>query len=58
VFKDLLSDLGQVDASGCAIKKPYAEPLLQHCHSATDARLRKPERTGSGRETAVLDDSR
>ena len=58
VFKDLLSDFGQVHASGRAIEKPYAEPLFQHRHSATDARLGKPKRTGSGRETAMLDDSR
>jgi hypothetical protein len=58
VFKDLLSDLGQVHASGRAIEEPYAELLFQHRHAATDARLGKPKRTGSGRETAMLDDSR
>jgi hypothetical protein len=58
VFKDLLSDFGQIDASGRAIEEPYAEPLFQHRHAATDARLGKPKRTGSGRETAMLDDSR
>src|SRR5580704_1363128 len=58
VFKDLLSDFGQIDASGRAIEEPYAEPLFQHRHAATDARLGKPKRTGSGLETAMLDDSR
>src|SRR5580704_17699151 len=56
VFKDLLSDLGQVHASGRAIEEPYAEPLFQHRHAATDARLGKTKRTGSSRETAMLDD--
>jgi hypothetical protein len=54
----LLSDFGQIDASGRAIEEPYAEPLFQHRHPATDARLGKPKRTCSGRETAMLDDSR
>ena len=58
MFKDLLSDLGQVHASGRAIEEPYAEPLFQHRHPATDARLGKPKRTCSSRETAMLDDSR
>jgi hypothetical protein len=31
---------------------------LQYGHPATDTRLGKPKRTGSGRETAILDDSR
>src|SRR5580700_3059753 len=56
VFKDLSSDLGQVDAAGRTIEEPNAEPLFEHCHPPTDARLGKPQRTGSGRETAMLDD--
>src|SRR5580693_1387256 len=58
MFKDLLSDLGQFHASGRAIEEPYAEVFFQHRHPATDARLGKPKRTCSGRETAMLDDSR
>ena len=57
VFKDLPSNLSQVDASGGAIEELCAEPLLQHRHPPADARLRQPERAGAGRETAMLDDS-
>ena len=58
VFKDLLSDLGQVHASGRAIEEPYAEPLFQHGNPTTDARLGKPKSAGAGGEAVMLHDSR
>src|SRR4029077_13635699 len=58
VFKNLLSDFGQIDASGRAIEEPHAEPLFQHRRAATDARLGKHKRMGSVRDNAMLDDSR